>query len=79
MFANRLPSLAVGASLVETFAVAVAWGQSEGDVQFRGLNLPTVAVPAPPPSASPLARPGLTVRTEGDGSGKVPLPLQVRT
>ena len=29
VFASRLPSLAVGASLVETFAVAVAWGPSE--------------------------------------------------
>ena len=79
MFPNRLPYLAVGACLVGTFAVAVAWGQSEEDVRSRGLNLPTVSVPAPRPPASPLAMPGLTVRTMGDGSGKVPLPLRVRT
>lgn len=61
MFPNQLPYLAVGASLVGTLAVGVAWGQSEDDIQSRGLNLPTV--PAPPPFASPLAMSGLTVRT----------------
>ncbi len=73
MYPNLVPYLAVGASLIGAFAVTVAWGQSERDVQSRGLNLPTVSVPAPPPVFH-LAMPGLTVRAAGDGSGKVPLP-----
>jgi uncharacterized repeat protein (TIGR02543 family) len=44
---------------------------AEGDVQSRGFSLPKVTVPPPPP---PPAMQPLTVRTTGEGTGKVTLP-----
>lgn len=42
-----------------------------GDVQSRGFSLPKVTVPPPPP---PPAMQPLTIRTTGEGAGKVTLP-----
>ena len=45
--------------------------QAEADVQSRGFNLPNINVPPPPPS--PSMQP-LTVRTTGEGNGRVTFP-----
>lgn len=75
MNVTRRPPFAI--SVLGIVLVMSGGGQAEDGVQSRGLNLPSVSVPAapapPPPPAAP-AMYGLTIRPAGDGSGTVPLP-----
>ncbi len=61
-------------AVIIAYGPYAAWAQDDSPVESRGLSLPRVTVPAPPAVSPPPAMQRLTVRTIGDGSGKVPLP-----